>query len=104
MEYSFMFYVNQDLPFVTIKEIVNAYALGELSRIQCITQLDGVRRIVVHYKYFTNVYLRYMLDLTSWVPYCPCILYGPNYLWCIYKTLTLSQRTRVHFTPIQRNS
>ena len=104
MEYSFMFYVNHDLPFVTIKEIVKAYNFGELHHIQCITQPDGVRRIVAHYKRFTNVVFRYMLDLTSWAPYSPCVLYGPTYVWCIYKTLTMTQRTTVHFKPIQRIS
>jgi hypothetical protein len=104
MEYSFMFYVNHDLPFITIKHIIHSYMFGEVDRIQCITQLNGLRRIVVHYKKLMNTYLRYFLEIATWIPYCPCMLYGSNYVWYLYKTLTVTQQTRIHFIPIQRIS
>jgi|LauGreDrversion4_2_1035121.scaffolds.fasta_scaffold108189_7 hypothetical protein len=99
-----MFYVNYELPFITIKQILHSYGFGEVDRIQCISQMDGLRRIIVHYKKLMSNFLRYFLEVASVIPYCPCVLYGPNYVWYLYKTSTVTQRTHIPFKPIQRIS
>lgn len=104
MEYSFMFYVVNDMTLEEIKHVIESYYFGDLYGIQCITHPDGSRRILVHYKNFTNALFRYMLDVVHCVPYLPYVLYGKTYIWYIYKTLTISQRTTVHFRPICNGS
>jgi hypothetical protein len=104
MEYSFMFYVMNDMSFPEIKKVIESYCFGELYGIQCVTHPNGFRHIVVHYKNFTNALYRNMLDVVHFVPYLPYVLYGKTHLWYIYKTLTISQRTTVHFQPINGSS
>jgi hypothetical protein len=104
MEYSFMFYVMDDISFANIKNVIQSYHFGDLYGIHCIHQPDGARRILVHYKNFTNALFLYMLDVIHWVPYLPCVLYGRTYIWYIYKTLTMRQRTTIHFRPICNGS
>jgi len=96
-----MFYVVNDMTLEEIKKVIQSYHFGDVYGIHCIHQPDGARRILVHYNTFTNVLFKCMLDMAHGLP---CVLYGRTYIWYIYKTLTMRQRTMIHFRPICNGS
>jgi hypothetical protein len=96
--YSFMMITEDDL--IQVKRILHIYSFGDLDFIHCVQQLDGLNKITVHYKHFTNECLQHAMDE------CPRIIpyytNGEIRTWEVFKTLTPSERTHVHFRPIQR--
>ena len=101
--YSFFMITTDD--FELIKHAIYIYSLGKIDRIHCVNQLDGTRKITVHYQDFTNEALRHVMDEYERTRLSmPWILYytmdGVCHIWNIFKTLTPNERTMVKFIPI----